>query len=96
MKNLLNFPFIEEAIGHASSQSPHGVAARAIWGWFCDHLDGLLDSVRTFRFDQFEVHLRAFWSNLNGDHCEVVHAPALAGLMAKADAIVYDVRNCHI
>lgn len=37
------------------------------------------------------MHLRTFWSNLNGNHREVVHAPAIAGLMAKADAIVYDV-----
>ncbi|KAJ3559208.1 hypothetical protein NP233_g11327 [Leucocoprinus birnbaumii] len=46
--------------------------------------------MRTFRFDQFEMHLRTFWSNLTGNHREVVHAPAIAGLMAKADAIVYD------
>ena len=37
------------------------------------------------------MHLRQFWSSLNGNHREVVHAPAVAGLMAKADAILYDV-----
>jgi len=62
-----------------------------VWGWFQDHLDALLDSVKSFRFDQFEMHLRTFWSSLGGNHREVVHAPAVAGLMAKADAIVYDV-----
>lgn len=50
-----------------------------------------MESARTFRFDQFELHLRTFWASLNGDHREVVHAPAVAGLMAKADAILYDV-----
>jgi regulatory factor X len=50
-----------------------------------------MESVRTFRFDQFEIHLRTFWAGLSGDHREVVHAPAVAGLMAKADAMVYDV-----
>jgi hypothetical protein len=58
-----------------------------------DHLDALLDSVRFFRFDQFEMHIRSFWTNLSGNHREVAHAPAIAGLMAKGDAIVYDVRH---
>lgn len=67
------------------------MAGREVWGWFQDHLDALLESIRSFRFDQFEMHLRTFWTNLVGHHREVVHAPAIAGLMAKADAIVYDV-----
>jgi len=83
------FPSIEEAIG-THSTSPEGVAAREVWGWFVDHLDALLDSIRSFRTDQFEMHLRQFWSSLSGNHREVVHAPAVAGLMAKADAILYD------
>lgn len=69
-----------------------GVAAREVWVWFQDHLDALLESMRSFRFDQFEMNIRTFWSNLSGSHREVVHAPAIAGLMARADAIVYDVR----
>jgi len=32
---------------------------------------------------------------LNGVHREIVHAPAIAGLMAKADAIVYDVSSFY-
>ena len=89
---LPNFPNIEDALG-ANSSSPHGLAAREVWRWFEDHLDALLESVRSFRFDQFEIHLRTFWASLSGDHREVVHAPAVAGLMARADAIVYDVRT---
>ena len=84
------FPSIEEAIG-TNSTSPEGVAAREVWGWFVDHLDALLESIRGWRCDQFEMHLRQFWSSLSGNHREVVHAPAVAGLMAKADAILYDV-----
>ncbi|QRW16033.1 RFX-like transcription factor daf-19 [Rhizoctonia solani] len=84
-------PLIEEALGpNASVTSPQNVAAREVWRWFEAHLDGLMESVRTFRFDQFEIHLRTFWAGLSGDHREVVHAPAVAGLMAKADAMVYD------
>lgn len=94
MRQMLNFPSIEEAVG-ANSTSPQGVAAREVWGWFQDHLDALLESMRAFRFDQFEVHIRTFWSNLSPPHREVVHAPAIAGLMAKADAILYDVRASH-
>ncbi|KAL1659225.1 hypothetical protein GGF50DRAFT_65690 [Schizophyllum commune] len=89
VRQFPNFPQIEEAVG-ANSTSPHGIAAREVWGWFLDHLDAILDSVRHFRFDQFEMTLRNFWMNLTGNHREVVHAPAIAGLMAKADAIVYD------
>jgi regulatory factor X len=90
VRQFPHFPSIEEAVG-VNSTSPHGIAAREVWGWFQDHLDSLLESVRSFRFDQFEMHLRTFWSSLGGNHREVVHAPAIAGLMAKADAIVYDV-----
>ncbi|TFK75901.1 hypothetical protein BDN72DRAFT_355892 [Pluteus cervinus] len=89
VRQLPHFPSIDEAVG-ANSTSPHGMAGREVWGWFQDHLDALLESVRAFRFDQFEMHLRTFWTNLVGHHREVVHAPAIAGLMAKADAIVFD------
>ncbi len=92
VRSLPNFPNIDEAVGSDSS-SPHVLAARQVWRWFEDHLDSLLDSIKTFRFDQFELRLRAFWTNLSGDHREVVHAPAIAGLMTRADAIVYDVRR---
>ena len=90
VRQMIHFPNIEEALG-ANSTSPQGIAAREVWTWFSDHLDALLESMRAFRFDQFEMHIRTFWSSLNGAHREVVHAPAVAGLMAKADAIVYDV-----
>lgn len=90
VRQMPNFPSIEEAVG-GNSTSSQSIAAREVWRWFQDHLDSLLESVRSYRFDQFELHLRTFWSNLNGSHREVVHAPAVAGLMAKADAIVYDV-----
>lgn len=93
VRHLPHFPSIEEAVGNNSS-STQSQAAREVWGWFQDHLDALLESVRAFRFDQFEMHLRTFWSSLTGNHREVVHAPAIAGLMAKADAIVYDVSYC--
>ncbi|KAG8797818.1 hypothetical protein FRC16_008507 [Serendipita sp. 398] len=89
IRQLPTFPKIEEALGNAGA-SPQGVAAREVWRWFEDHLDALLESTRALRFDQFEMHLRSFWSNLSGDHREVVHAPAVAGLMAKADALLYD------
>ena len=90
VRQLPHFPSIDEAVG-ASSTTPQGLAAREVWGWFAEHLDALLDSVRGWRFDQFEMHVRTFWGSLGGGHREVVHAPAVAGLMAKADAIVYDV-----
>ena len=90
VRHMGQFPNIEEALG-TNSTSPQGVAAREVWSWFQDHLDALLDSIRSYRFDQFEMRVRTFWSTLQGPHREVVHAPAVAGLMAKADAIVYDV-----
>lgn len=88
VRQFPHFPSIEDAVGASSTH--HTVLAREVWGWFQDHLDTLLESVRSFRFDQFEMHLRAFWTTLGGQHREIVHAPAIAGLMAKADAIVYD------
>jgi regulatory factor X len=88
VRQFPHFPSIEDAVGASSTH--HTVLAREVWGWFQDHLDALLESVRSFRFDQFEMHLRSFWTSLGGPHREIVHAPAIAGLMAKADAIVYD------
>lgn len=90
VRNMPHFPSIEEALG-GNSTSPQGNLAREVWSWFQEHLDTLLDSIRSYRFDQFEMHIRSFWSSLDPSHREVVHAPAVAGLMAKADAIVYDV-----
>ncbi len=92
VRQIPHFPSIEEALGSGSSASTQSVVARELWSWFMDHLDTLLDSVHFFRFDQFEMHIRSFWTNLSGNHREVAHAPAIAGLMAKGDAIVYDVR----
>jgi regulatory factor X len=92
VRQFPHFPSIDDAVGSNSTTS-QALAAREVWGWFQDHLDALLESVRNFRFDQFEMHLRTFWTGLSGNHREVVHAPAIAGLMAKADAIVYDVRR---
>ncbi|KAG5643952.1 hypothetical protein DXG03_009303 [Asterophora parasitica] len=88
VRQFPHFPSIEDAVGASSTH--HTVLAREVWNWFQDHLDALLESVRSFRFDQFELHLRTFWTSLGGQHREIVHAPAIAGLMAKADAIVYD------
>lgn len=90
VRQLPHFPSIEDAVGASSTH--HTVLAREVWDWFQDHLDALLESMRSSRFDQFEMHLRTFWTRLVGQHREIVHAPAIAGLMAKADAIVYDVR----
>ncbi|KAF8341398.1 uncharacterized protein EI90DRAFT_3116538 [Cantharellus anzutake] len=89
VRMLPNFPNIEEAIGQPSS-SPQGVAARDLWTWFEAHLDSLLEAVRSFRFDRFDMLWRTFWSGLSSEHREIAHAPAVAGLMARADAIVYD------
>ncbi|KAI0796640.1 hypothetical protein C8Q75DRAFT_741826 [Abortiporus biennis] len=88
VRHMPHFPSIEEAL--VNSTSPQGNLAREVWSWFQDHLDNLIDNIRSYRFDQFEMHIRSFWSSLDGAHREVVHAPAVAGLMAKADAIVYD------
>ncbi|KIO29528.1 hypothetical protein M407DRAFT_70388 [Tulasnella calospora MUT 4182] len=88
VKSLPNFPSINEALGIDSK--PPATAAIEAWRWFEDHLDGLLESVRGFRFDQFEIHVRTFWASLSGDYREVVHAPAVAGLVVRADAVVYD------
>ncbi|ETW83948.1 hypothetical protein HETIRDRAFT_170415 [Heterobasidion irregulare TC 32-1] len=90
VRHLPHFPSIDEAIGSNPSASSHSMAARDVWGWFLDHLDALLESVKYLRFDQFEMHVRSFWTSLSGNHREIVHAPAIAGLMAKGDAIVYD------
>ena len=90
VRSLPNFPRIDEALGD-KTDSPHHLAAVEVWRWFEEHLDAVLESVRGWRFDQFEIHVRTFWGSLSGDYREVVHAPAVAGLVVRADAVVYDV-----
>jgi regulatory factor X, other len=90
VRQLPNFPTVEEAIG-PSSTSVQGQIAREVWGWFENHLDLLLEAARNLKFDLFEIHFRNFWQGLGGEYREVVHAPAMAGLMSRADAMVYDV-----
>lgn len=75
----------------SGSSSQFATIAREVWRWFEEHLDQLLESVRSFRLDTYEQQVRMFWAGLSGEHKEIVHAPAVAGLMAKADALVYDV-----
>jgi regulatory factor X len=94
IRMLPNFPTVDEAIG-PSSTSIQAQIAREVWGWFENHLDSLLDCVKALKFDQFEGNLKNFWQGLKGDHREVVHAPAMAGLMSRADAMVYDVSCNH-
>jgi hypothetical protein len=55
-----------------------------------------LESVGSFRFDQFEMYLLTLWSGLGGSHRKVVHAPGIAGLMAKVYAIVNDVSVIYL
>ncbi|KAJ3539777.1 hypothetical protein NMY22_g4582 [Coprinellus aureogranulatus] len=90
VSQLPSFPSIEDAIGSTGGNTPHNVAAREIWASFQIHLDSLLDCMRSYRTDQFEIKIRSFWSALNSTHREIVHAPAIAGIMARADAILYD------
>jgi regulatory factor X, other len=92
VRMLPGFPTVDEAIG-SSSNSVQAQVAREVWGWFELHLDTLLDSIKSFKFEDFEKHVKQFWQNLAGDHREVVHAPAMAGLMSRADAMIYDVRE---
>jgi regulatory factor X len=95
VSQLPSFPSIEDAIGASGGNTPHNVAAREIWGSFQIHLDSLLDCMRSYRTDQFEIKIRNFWSGLNPTLREIVHAPAIAGIMARADAILYDV-SCNL
>ena len=95
VSQLPSFPSIEDAIGATGGNTPHNVAAREIWGSFQIHLDSLLDCMRSYRTDQFEMKIRGFWSGLNPTLREIVHAPAIAGIMARADAILYDV-SCNL
>ncbi|KAG8970623.1 hypothetical protein FRC05_000559 [Tulasnella sp. 425] len=83
-------PSSQSGAAAGTSSSPHRQAAIEAWRWFEDHLDGLLESVRGWKFDQFEIHVRAFWASLSGDYREAVHTPAVASLVVTANAVVYD------
>ena len=61
-----------------------------MWIKFNAHLDALFDAVRSLRFDVFELNLRMFWA-LEEEEKEVCQAPSLAGIMSRAEAIVFDV-----
>lgn len=89
--SLPNYPALSEA-GPLPAHTIPGRAARSVWIKFNIHLDSMLDSVRALRFDQFEQQLRSFW-HLPDDEREVCHAPSMAGIMSRAETIVFDVSH---
>lgn len=91
--SLPNYPSLAEA-GPMPAHTLPGRAARSVWIKFNIHLDSLLDAIKAFRLDQFETRLRTFWQ-LPEDEKEVCHAPSMAGIMSRAETIVFDVSVAH-
>ncbi|KAG0146841.1 hypothetical protein CROQUDRAFT_700798 [Cronartium quercuum f. sp. fusiforme G11] len=84
------FPNLEENLTQPSAAGLDHRQARDFWSLYLEHSRGLLDSVKSYRFDQFELNLRTFWAGLDVQSREVVAHPVMMSLVYRADAVVYD------
>lgn len=86
---LPGFPHLSEA-GPLPANTVPGQAARSVWAKFTVHMEALLDSVKALKLDQFEMRLRSFWAGFSPEEKDVCHSPSLAGIVARAETIVFD------
>ncbi|KAM0751110.1 hypothetical protein T439DRAFT_288432 [Meredithblackwellia eburnea MCA 4105] len=86
---LAGFPSLEEAL-----QAVNGTVDQSLvfsfWQLFATHCSSLLENVRAFRFDHFELSLRSWWSSLDANQRTIVHCPGVSELIYRADAAVYN------
>lgn len=84
------FPNVDEALNQPSASDLDARQAREFWNMYLEHSRSLLDSVKSYRFDQFELNLRNFWAGLDAPSRESVGHPVLMSLVYRADAVLYD------
>ncbi|KAA1068341.1 hypothetical protein PGTUg99_002308 [Puccinia graminis f. sp. tritici] len=64
--------------------------AREFWSMYVDHLKNLLDSIKSYWFDQFKLALRTFWTSMDSALREFVTHSLMMSLTYQADAVVYN------
>ncbi|CAH7667904.1 hypothetical protein BY996DRAFT_4587593 [Phakopsora pachyrhizi] len=84
------FPSLEDCLNLPTSHDLDHQRAREFWKAYTEHVQCLLDSVKNYRFDQFELSLRTFWAGLDSSNREIATHPTFMSLVYRADAAVYD------
>ncbi|KAI5481142.1 hypothetical protein MNV49_005577 [Pseudohyphozyma bogoriensis] len=91
VSQLVGFPSVGEVLGVdlSGGSAVDEEVARKVWESFGEHCGKLVESVRNYRFDQFEIHMRNWWSSLTYQQKDVVQHPTISQLIYRADAVVY-------
>ncbi|ORY83539.1 hypothetical protein BCR35DRAFT_265160 [Leucosporidium creatinivorum] len=86
---MQGFPIIEEVLGSGSGE---GGPVRDLWTSFARHCDGLLESMKASRFDQFELAIRTWWATLTAEQVALVQHPLVSQLIYRGELALYE--NC--
>ncbi|KAH9808995.1 hypothetical protein DFH28DRAFT_594399 [Melampsora americana] len=84
------FPNVEEVLSQSNAGDLDAGHAREFWNLYLEHSRSLLESVKSYRFDQFELNLRNFWAGLDAPSRESVGHSVMMSLVYRADAVLYD------
>ncbi|WAR64075.1 hypothetical protein PtB15_16B235 [Puccinia triticina] len=83
-------PSLDEVLNQPLAHDLDHQKAREFWSMYVDHSKTLLDSVKSYRFDQFELALRTFWTSMDSSSRECITHSLMMSLIYRADAVVYD------
>lgn len=89
-ESLMTLPNLEELLSQHMAHEIDHQKARVFWSMYVEHAQSLLESVKSYRFDQFELTIRTFWSNLDSNVRECVTHSTMMSLIHRADAVIYD------
>ncbi|KAH9447140.1 hypothetical protein Pst134EA_029182 [Puccinia striiformis f. sp. tritici] len=89
-RSPMALPSLDEVLNQPMAQDLDHQKAREFWSMYADHSKNLLESVKSFRFDQFELALRTFWTSLDSPMRDCVTHSLMMSLIYRADAVVYD------
>ncbi|PLW16673.1 hypothetical protein PCANC_13338 [Puccinia coronata f. sp. avenae] len=83
-------PSLHEVLSQPLAQDLDHQKASEFWNMYVEHSKNLLESVKSYRFDQFELALRSFWTSLDSSLRDCVTHTLMMSLIYRADAVVYD------
>lgn len=89
-RQSMPLPNLEEALNQPMAHDLDHQNARDFWAMYTEHSKSLLESVKNYRFDQFELTLRTFWTSLDSTQRACVTHSVMMSLVYRADAVVYD------
>lgn len=89
-RQSIALPNLDEVLSQPTADDLDHQKARDFWSMYVEHSQSLIDSVKNYRFDQFELTLRTFWTRLDSSMRECVTHSLMMSLIYRADAVIYD------